>query len=61
MKLTFKDEHRPFVQTFEVISDGRVLASGVRPDRRPPMTDAFLASLHERIADLRIRQEGESE
>lgn len=32
MNLTFKDEHRPSVQTFQIVSEGRILAYSATPD-----------------------------
>lgn len=32
MKLIFKDEHRPGVQTFQIVSEGRILAHGATPN-----------------------------
>jgi len=32
MNLTFKDEHRPGVQTFQIVSEGRILANNATPD-----------------------------
>lgn len=29
--ITFKDEHRPYVQTFTATRDGKILATNVRP------------------------------